>query len=110
MCGHGATRTEEIDMGHPEVIWETCTGPNIHCRRAYRDGRPVHIIPAHDANMPHLVLATNHYATVGEAKAMVAFAEANAQLITTDEELYAARDAGRSYFLPVGWVDPSRRR
>jgi len=98
-------------MGHAEVIWDNCTGPNTNCRKAYRAGRPVHIIPAHGGvDTPHLVMNTNHYATVDEARAAVADAQVNAVRITTDEELYAARAANQSYILPVGWIDPSRCR
>ncbi|MGW0844326.1 hypothetical protein ACWD26_30135 [Streptomyces sp. NPDC002787] len=93
----------------PDHVWEECTGPNRHCKKAYRQGRTVHIIPAAFADSSHLVLPTNHYASQEEARAAVADARRTAVIIAADGQLYKARRLRRPYRLLPGWVDPTRR-
>lgn len=92
------------------TIRDTCDGPNRACRVAHRAGRPVHIIPPMvGADAPKLILPTYHYATPQEAMTALEHAMATATTIRTDEDLYAARVTNVAHFLPVGWVDPTRR-
>jgi hypothetical protein len=100
-------------------IDQVCKGPNHHCRAAFKAGRPVHVIPGSVFDLDPamrppdgltLVLGTYHYATEAEAREAVADAYTNAPLVTCDDDLYAFRARNISYKLPVGWVDPSRRR
>ncbi|MBG7704865.1 hypothetical protein HCJ76_44090 [Streptomyces sp. MC1] len=93
----------------PDYVHENCTGPNRHCKKAYRQGRPVHIRAEHFADGSILVLPTNHYATVEAARAAVAAARENAATITTDAELFRARRLRQPYRILPGWTDPTRR-
>ncbi|QKZ20276.1 hypothetical protein [Streptomyces chartreusis] len=90
-------------------VWEECTGPNRHCKKAHRQGRPVHIIPAAFADSSSLVLPTHHYASQDEARAAVADARRTADTIAADRQLYTARRLRRPYRLLPGWIDPTRR-
>lgn len=90
-------------------VREDCTGPNPNCKKAHRQGRTVHIIPAHFADGSHLVLPTYHYATVEAAHAAVARARENAVTITADAELFRARRLRQPHRLLPGWTDPTRR-
>lgn len=99
---------------HPtraNLITRTCTGRGGHprCRAAYREGLPVHVIPTWSADTPAVVLPSYHFATEAEALAAVEQAQ-TAPLVRTDADLYRYRAEGVAYRLPVGWVDPSRRR
>ena len=94
--------------------WEPCghqTGMNRTCQMAYRLGRPAHVIPPpvdvrkHDA----LVMPTYHYRTVAEGVATIKSAIETAPTVETDADLYRYRKQMVPHFLPVGWVDPSRR-
>ena len=83
-----------------------CTGPNINCRSAAKEGKTVHIIPAPG----DVVLNTYHYATEDEAREALARAQATAPTIRNDDDLFRCRSNGLSYRLPIGWTDPSMRR
>lgn len=89
-----------------------CTGRggNDNCRKGYRDGRPVHIVPKWDRETPTVILPTYHYADEGLAVEALINATLHAPTVTTDEELYAYRLQRIAHKLPVGWVDPSRRK
>lgn len=96
-----------------------CRGTNPDCKAARRAGRPVHIIPGSRFDLDPtmcppdgltLVLETYHYATEAEAREAVARAYANAPVVTCDDDLYAFRAQKIAYKLPIGWVDPTRRR
>lgn len=91
------------------VLAAVCTGPNRACRTAHRQGRSVHVIPDRQADGRALVMPTYHYATSAEGIEAIMDAEMIAPTVTTDEELYACRRLNIPHFLPVGWVDPSRR-
>ncbi|MER7688778.1 hypothetical protein [Streptomyces sp. NPDC097610] len=93
----------------PDHVWEECTGPNRHCKKAHRQGRTVHIIPAAFADSSHLVLPTNHYTSEEKARSAVAYARRTAAIITTNEQLYEARRLRQPYRLLPGWIDPTRR-
>jgi len=54
-------------------------------------------------------MPTYHYATVEEGVAAIERAKKTAPTVRTDADLYAYRAQGIPHFLPVGWVDPSRR-
>lgn len=100
----------EVLQRYPLVMRAECKGSNAACRLARRLGRPVHLIPPYDAGAPALVLPDYHYASEAEAVAALEQAEACAPLIASDAELRTARQLGIPYRLPVGWVDPERRR
>lgn len=94
------------------VLASICTGPNRACRAAHRAGRSVHVIPAMSrdaANHPRLVMPTYHYRTSDEGIIAIAEAEENAPTVTCDADLYRFRKMEIPHFLPVGWIDPSRR-
>ncbi|MEU9925074.1 hypothetical protein AB0H51_27965 [Streptomyces griseoluteus] len=93
----------------PDHITEDCTGPNRRCKKAHRQGRTVHIRAERFADGSHLVLPTNHYATVEEARAAVDAARAKAVTITRDDELFRARRLRQPYRLLPGWTDPTSR-
>ncbi|MFJ3365839.1 hypothetical protein [Streptomyces anthocyanicus] len=93
----------------PDHVWEECTGPNRHCKKAHRQGRTVHVIPADFADSSHLVLPSYHYASEEEARAAVAHARRTAVVIGADGQLYKARRLRRPYRLLPGWIDPTRR-
>jgi hypothetical protein len=88
-----------------------CTGPNPTCRRHHKAGRPVHVIPHYDPyTEPALVMSSYHYRTVEEGTTAIEQARETAPTVATDADLDAYRAADRPHFLPVGWVDPTRRR
>jgi len=101
-----------MDKVH-QVLSLNCTGPNPACRKAAKEGRKVHVIPAlpkEPGNEPYLVMPTYHYATEAEGEAAIQAAiMIEARTVKNDEDLYAYRAAQRPHYLPVGWVDPSRR-
>lgn len=95
-----------------------CKGPNAACRAAHKAGRTVHVIEAtwkfprdaqHRSVVPSLVMPSWHFATAEEGIAALREARANAILIHTDAQLYAAREMELPHILPVRWVDPTRR-
>lgn len=90
------------------IINAACSGPNLACRRAFKRGRPVHIIPGGTGALA-LVMPTYHYATEQEGIAAINTAIETAPTVATDEDLYRFRKEGTPHFLPAGWVDPSRR-
>jgi hypothetical protein len=95
------------------VLSETCTGPNRACRAAHREGRSVHVIPGSirgRADQPALIMPTYHFATVDEGMGYIRDAWNTAPMVVTDEDLDRYRAANIAHKLPVGWVDPSRRR
>jgi hypothetical protein len=110
-------------MTNPLVLSENCTGPNPACREAHKAGRPVHMIPAMPRMgvdiviedgaarviTPTLVMPTYHYANVSEGVEAIDQAMNTAPTVVTDDDLYAYRKAGVPHFLPVGWIDPTRR-
>lgn len=113
--------TNDTNPNGPEVLSPHCTGRvgNAACREAHRAGRSVHIIPPRSRYTivddraqlldPILILPTYHFATVEEGLAAVRDAMATAPTVATDDDLYAYRAAGIAHYLPVGWVDPTRR-
>ncbi|MFC9083314.1 hypothetical protein ACFTY7_41310 [Streptomyces sp. NPDC057062] len=60
-----------------------CTGPNRRCKKARKQGRSVHILPAPFADGGSLLLPTNHYPNETEARAAVARARHDHEVITT---------------------------
>lgn len=107
----------------PQVLSANCTGPNPACRAAYRAGRTVHVIPARSrfviegtapndrARMidPILVLPTYHFRTAEEGVEFIRLAAVHAPTVATDDDLYAYRALNMPHYLPVGWIDPTRR-
>jgi hypothetical protein len=76
------------DQSGTVTAWIRTDGhcPNDQCRAAIKDGRPVHIIPAHTdprANRWSLALATYHYATADQAAAALETAWATAEEAST---------------------------
>ena len=99
-------------MNGAHVLASICTGPNRACRAAHKAGRSVHVIPqtGPDASAhPRLVMPTYHYRTSAEGIAAIAVAEETAPTVTCDDDLYACRRMGIPHYLPVGWIDPTRR-
>lgn len=95
------------------VLSHNCTGPNPTCRAAHRAGRPVHVIPDAGRNpgaSPALIMPTYHYPTEAHGVDAIYEAANTAPMVTSDEDLYLFRQMKIAHFLPVGWVDPSRRR
>ena len=86
-----------------------CKGPNINCRRHARNGHTVHIAPTHAITEKALVLPSYHFETIKIAIESLIDARNNAITINTDAELIAARTAQIAHYLPIGWIDPSRR-
>ena len=104
--------TNNEHITHPEYWIDTrCTGNAKACKRARREECHVHIIPRSDIADPEglLVLPTYHYSTVERAIAAYEDAKINAIKISSDAQLYDARQTERAYKLPVGWIDPDRR-
>lgn len=97
----------------PVVLSTNCTGPNPTCRKEHRAGRHVHVIPAAPSldagTRPVLVMPTYHYRTAEGGLAAIAKAMISAPTVATDDDLYHYRLEGMPHFLPVGWVDPTRR-
>lgn len=91
-----------------KVLSQDCTGPNPHCKREAREGRRVHMIAEIDAGS--LVMPTFHFVSEDEGREAFARADETAPVITTDAELYAAREQGIPHKLSADWVDPSMRR
>lgn len=95
------------------TIYEICSGPNRTCRAAHRAGMPVHIIPRDPAPgddvRSTLILPTYHYANVQDAIVAADNAFTNAPVVRNDDDLYVFRMMKVAHWLPVGWVDPSRR-
>ncbi|MBP2055016.1 hypothetical protein J2Z21_008028 [Streptomyces griseochromogenes] len=91
-----------------QVLSHNCTGPNPHCKREARDGRRIHMIARLDSGS--LVMPSYHYATEEEGREALTRAYETAPTITTDAELYAAREQGIPHKLPASWIDPSMRR
>jgi len=91
------------------VLSHDCKGPNPACRKAGRAGRLVHMIPESHPKRPRLVLPTYHFSTIAEGAVAIADANAVAPTVATDADLYRYRAEGVAHFLPVGWIDPSRR-
>ncbi len=89
-----------------------CTGRggNVECKAAHKRGLSVHIIPGHVSDQPRLVMPTYHYATEEEAREAVRIARLTAPTVTCDDDLYACRRMRTPHFLPVNWIDPTRRR
>ncbi len=90
------------------IVRDRCTGPNSACRAAHRVGRPVHAYPVNHQG-PALVLPTYHFETADQARTLIAEAAETAPTVTTDDDLHRFRAEGLAHFLPVGWIDPSRR-
>ncbi len=88
-----------------------CTGQfgNPACKKGFRDGRPVHIIPKWDPDTPTVILPTYHFADEGEAVEALIHATLHAPTVETEGDLYRYRTQGIAHKLPVGWIDPSRR-
>ena len=89
-----------------------CTGRrgNAACRAAARRDKIIHVIPMSDPfTEAALVLPTYHYATADDAYNAVAAAMSSAPTVTCDVDLNRFRADDIAHFLPVGWVDPSRR-
>jgi len=94
------------------VLSHNCTGPNDACRKAHRDGRSVHMIPDAGRNpgaSPALIMPMYHYATEDDGRQAINRAIETAPTVTCDEDLYTYRRQGVAHFLPVGWIDPTRR-
>lgn len=94
-----------------QVLSNNCTGPNPHCRRAARAGLRVHIMPTPlGRHEKALVMPTYHYATVADGVKAIEAAVASAPTVYNDQDLALYRQQHVPYFLPIGWVDPTRRR
>jgi hypothetical protein len=95
------------------VLASVCTGPNPSCRKAHKEGRSVHVIPAmrrmDEPARPSLVMPTYHYRTSADGIVAIADADIHAPTVTCDDDLYACRRMNIPHYLPVGWVDPSMR-
>lgn len=91
------------------VVASNCPGPNRACKAAFRKGLRVHVRPDYSLQEPALVMPGYHYETSADGVEAIMHAAEAAPLVHTDEDLYRYRAAGLPYFLPVGWVDPSRR-
>lgn len=93
-----------------EVLSTNCTGPNRNCRAAHRAGRSVHVLPTPmGRKAPTLVMPTYHYGTVVEGLRSISEAFKTAPTVYADADLDLYRSQRVPHFLPVGWVDPSRR-
>lgn len=94
------------------ILDENCTGKRgaKTCKDAHAAGRSVHMFITWDPDVQTLVMPTCHFETVEEGRDAIVSAYDTAHTITTDEELYAARAAKIPHKLPIGWIDPSRRR
>lgn len=99
-------------MSGAHVLASICTGPNRNCRAAHKAGRSVHVMPAQvdPFTQPILVMPTYHYRTSAEGIEAIAVADETAPTVTCDSDLERYRAEKVPHFLPVGWVDPSRRR
>lgn len=92
------------------VLDHNCSGPNPHCALAASRGRYAHVIALTEIyEEPSLVMPSYHFQTIEDGIEAVRHAWATAPVITSDEELYAARRDKIPHKLPVGWIDPSRR-
>ncbi|MCX4666403.1 hypothetical protein OG453_06940 [Streptomyces sp. NBC_01381] len=89
------------------VTSHNCTGPNARCKRETAAGRPVHVIPRLDSG--NLVMPSYHFTSEEEGRQAITQAYESAPTITTDAELYEAREQGIPHKLPAEWIDPSRR-
>lgn len=93
-----------------QVLDTNCTGPNWACKAAAKRGRTVHVIPTRTgANQPLLVMPTYHYYTEALGEAAIEQAIQYAHTVKCDDDLMMFRKLAVPHFLPVGWVDPSRR-
>lgn len=94
-----------------EVLRSDCSGPNPACRAAAVKGRKVHVTTGQrSAFQEALVMPTYHFKTSAEGIESIYDAWETAPLVQTDEDLDRYRAENRAHRLPVGWVDPSRRR
>jgi hypothetical protein len=91
------------------VLASVCTGPNRACRMAHKQGRSVHVIPERRQDGRALVMPTYHYRTSADGIEAIMDAEEAAPEVATDADLIEYRERNIPFFLPVGWVDPSRR-
>lgn len=97
-------------MRTAQIISRDCSGPNAKCRCAARNGKPVHVIPTPMGPMlPSLVMPTYHYATEEEGFTAIREAFRTAPTVYGDADLELYRNDGVPHFLPVGWIDPTRR-
>lgn len=92
-----------------QILAENCKGPNRACRSAHKQGRPVHMIPGHKSLEPALVLPSYHFESVEAGRVAIADAIRSAPTVYGDADLFEYREREIPFFLPVGWVDPSRR-
>lgn len=90
-------------------ITPVCQGTNSKCKKAVREGRPLHIIPPAIEGEPWIVLPTYHF--VNEEEALVALLDAmrDAPLVTCDADLYDFRARKIAHKIPRGFIDPTRR-
>lgn len=93
------------------IVNENCTGKrgSKQCKSDHTDGAHVHMILEFDIMKQTLVMPTWHFVSVEAGYRSLINAYKTAQLITSDAELYAAREAQIPHLLPVGWIDPTRR-
>jgi hypothetical protein len=94
----------------PLVLSIDCLGDAIACRKGRIDGRPVHMYLPFDANEMTLVMPTYHFASIEDGVAIIKEWQTTARIIRTDADLNRARSAREPHYLPVGWIDPDRRR
>lgn len=93
------------------ILNENCTGKRgaEACKDAHKAGASVHMILKFDPIMQSLIMPTWHFVSVDAGYRALINAYKTAPMITSDAELYAAREAGIPHLLPVGWIDPTRR-
>jgi hypothetical protein len=93
----------------PTHITPVCKGTNRACKKAVREGRPLHVIPPAIDGQPWIVLPTYHFVNEEEALRAVLDAMRDAPLVTCDEDLYRFRAEGIAHKIPRGFIDPTRR-
>ena len=94
------------------ILSDHCTGPNRACRAAHKAGRSIHVIPTmrpDPRTAPALVMPTYHYTTAQDGIDAINQAFATAPMVATEDDLYRFRAERVAHFLPIGWIDPSRR-
>lgn len=119
LVNYWITGDSTIAPDDAQVLSLECTGPNSTCRKLHKSGRSVHVIAdsvrirtlsKENKPRPSLVMPDNHYHTVGKGRMAIAEGWRTGKIISTDEELYAAREARQPYILLPGWIDPTCRR
>lgn len=93
----------------PLVLSIDCLGDAVACRKAYNAGRRVHMYLPFSYTQPTLVMPTYHFTSIEDGVAQINAWLATAPTVETVADLNRYRSARVAHFLPVGWVDPTRR-